>query len=47
MFVSADIASLWPGIQRGGDSLTVAHEADDVRTTYQFVRAAAKVRPRE
>lgn len=45
--VYADIASLWPGVDPRDDSLTVAHETDDVRTAYQFVRAAATVRPAE
>lgn len=43
--VYADVASLWPGVERGDDSLTVVHEADDVRAAYRFVRGAAKVRP--
>lgn len=41
----ADVASLWPGVERRDDSLTVRYEADDVRTAFQFVRATAKVRP--
>ncbi|WP_254863911.1 M55 family metallopeptidase [Halovivax gelatinilyticus] len=40
----ADIATLWPGVERDEDARTVVHEAADVPTAYQFVRATTKVR---
>lgn len=36
---SADIASLWPEVERAADSRTVTHEATDIPTAYQFTRA--------
>jgi D-amino peptidase len=41
----ADLATLWPGVERGRDSRTVVHEAADVPTAYQFVRATATLSP--
>ena len=39
----ADLATLWPGVERGEDSRTIRCVVDDIPTAYQFVRAAAKV----
>lgn len=39
----ADVAALWPGVERGDDSRTVVHEAADVPTAYQFVRGVSKL----
>lgn len=41
--VFADIAALWPSVERGDDSLTITYEADDIPSAFQFVRAAVKV----
>ena len=43
--VDSDLATLWPGVERGRDSRTVVHEAADVPTAYPFVRATATLSP--
>jgi D-amino peptidase len=41
----ADVATLWPGVERGQDSRTVRYDAPDVQTAYRFCRAATTVSP--
>lgn len=43
----AELAALWPEVDRGDDSRVITHHASDLQTAYRFVRAAASVRPRE
>ncbi|WP_290810618.1 M55 family metallopeptidase [Halovivax sp.] len=39
----ADVATLWPGVERGADSRTAVREAIDVTEAYRFVRGASKL----
>lgn len=39
----ADVASLWPAVERGADSRTITNEVESFVDAYQFVRGAANV----
>lgn len=41
----ADAAVLWPSVERGEDSRTIAYEASDPEDAYRFTRAATKISP--
>lgn len=43
----AELAAQWPGVARAADSRVITHQATDIDTMYQFVRAAAGVSPRD
>lgn len=42
----AQLAALWPSVDRDEDSRVVTHRADDIRSMCQFVQATAAVHPR-